>query len=444
MRHLRRAIAAFSIFVIGTTLSLQNSRVMAGYATPHPQTIGVESVVQPSDVRSCRSEGRIKNTSAGKFRCTKLGGRTVWRRMRSTPTNTTKVPLHTDPTISGSESLLDISSCRIPDVSIGGTGSSGFPRPESVRSDRGQVDVLVIPVGFTDLPFSERDSASLKGVFSRVSRYYEAMSYDHASISTTIAPEDSWVVLDETLEQNGLINTPPQYDASNFFRRVVELYSQSNDAEAYDVVSVVSAFSHRFGLAQAHASGASIYGTNRSFSGMMMLGRYAASWDVFAHELGHAWLGFEDLYVFGGGVPLGGWDLMSSAGTEMSGWSRFLAGWIDDNRVRCVKPRIKSRHYLASLNAGRTIEQPRALVVPISSHAALVVELRTPGEWVGVDRPYVIVYRVDTSINHGEGPIRFVGLVSRVGAEIVSNSVRVSLASLGDAGVIVEVDGVAD
>jgi M6 family metalloprotease-like protein len=428
------------VVVLAGALPLTASdRVLAGSAKPTPEVIEVLSEVDRIGGTTCRKVGQKRVTSAGRFQCTKLGRQLKWRLVRTTPTTTTTLPLHVDPTISGAESLQDPSVCRIRDISTDGSGSSGFPRPESVRSGLGQVEVLVIPVGFADLPFSVRDSVTLESVYSRAGRYYEAMSFGRASIRTTIAPEHAWVVLDGTLEQNGLINTPPQYDASHFFRKIVEHYSRSNTIEGYDVVSVVSASSHRFGIGQGLTSGSSIYGTYRSFSGMLILGRAAASWEVLAHEIGHAWLGFEDLYLFGGGAPLARWDLMSASGAELSGWSRFLAGWIDDNRVRCANPRIRSRHHLASLNAGPLVDQSRALIVPLNSHTALVVELRTPGEWAEVDRPYVIMYRIDTSINHGQGPIQFVGLASRVGGSVESNSIRVEIVALGSNAVIVEI-----
>lgn len=441
MFAVRHVIAIGAVALTGVLPLASTDRLDASPALAGGDAVAAQSRSDRIGGTACRKVGQARTTSVGSFRCTKVGRALRWRRVAVIPTTTTTVALHTDPTISGAESLQELSVCQIRDATNDGGGSSGFPRPSSLRSGLGRVEVLVIPVGFADLPFTARDAQVQRDAYSATTRYFEAMTYGRASVNMTLAPESAWVVLDGTLEQNGLVNTPPQYDASGFFRRVVEIYSQSASADGYDVVSVVSAYSERLGLGQGLSSGSTIYGTYRNFSGMLLLGRTARSWEVITHELGHAWLGFEDLYVFGGGFPLQRWDLMSSSGSELSGWSRFLAGWMDASWIRCVNPGDRSRHFLAPLNSDAQIDRPRVLVVPLNSHTALVADLRTPGDWAEVDRPTVVLYRVDTSINHGRGPIRLVGIMGREGVSIESDSLRFTAVALAPNGVIVEVAG---
>jgi len=402
--------------------------------TPSPTAVS-QSAIQPTSIggTTCKKIGQIRNTSAGSFRCTTVGKRRIWQRSGA-PATTTTVALHTDPTISGTESLQDLSACQILDISSDTTMSSGFPRPDWLRSGSGQVEVLVIPVSFSDLPFTTRDVPALRQAYEQTNQYFSEMSYGRAAVRTTFAPESAWVTLDGTLEQNQLINSPPQYDASGIFRKVIDIYSRGASADGYDVVSVVSAYSPLLGLGQALSAGSSKYGTSRSFSGMLILGRTVSSWEVISHELGHAWLGFEDLYLFGGGAPpFGGWDLMSKSGAELSGWSRFLAGWMDPTLIRCAKPGVRSRHFLSPLSSDARVDRPRVLVLALSSYAALVVELRDVGF------PYVLVYRVDTSVSHGQGPIRTIGETGKAGVSFTSDSFRLSVAAIQRDGVIIEV-----
>jgi len=386
---------------------------------------------------SCKQIGQVRKTSSGSFRCTAIGTQKSWKLVRTTSTTsttTTAVPLYTDPTISGAEALLSLSACQIQDVSSDNAMSSGFPRPNWLRSGRGQVNVLVIPVSFADLPFTSREVPVLRQVYDQMSQYFSKMSYGRATVRTTLAPESTWVTLDGTLEQNQLINSPPQFDASGIFRKAVEIYLRGASADGYDVVSVVSAYSLQIYIGQALAARASKYGTSQNFSGVLMLGGTVNSWEVIAHELGHAWLGFEDLYLFGGGArPFRDWDLMSREGADLSGWSRFLAGWMDPAWVRCAKPGVRSRHFLSLLNSDSRVDQPRVLVIALSSYASLVVEVRDTGS------PCVLVYQVDTSIHHGQGPIRTVGEARQAGVDISSGTFRLSVVGIQRDGAIVEV-----
>jgi M6 family metalloprotease-like protein len=206
------------------------------------------------------------------------------------------------------------------------------------------------------------------------------------------------------------------------------------------VVDVVSAYTARFGLGQGLSSGSSIYGTGRSFSGSQILGRTTQNWGTFAHELGHSWLKFEDLYLFKGGFPLGIWDTMSNSGTEFSGWSRFLAGWIEPNWVRCANPRTPTRHYLSALNADKSDDKPRVLILPLGSQSAIIAELRTPTVWqTNIKSPTLVVYRVDTGIAHGNGPIVLIGTTDQTGGTISTDGIKFTVKALDSSGVVVDI-----
>ena len=401
----------------------------------------------------CVKAGIFRTVKTVKYQCKKSAKGLRWVKVRkaiapanTTPnskstTTSTTIPLYSDPEITDVKYLLNIQECQIRDVTSGNRWtSSGFPRPDSGRSGFGQLEVLVIPVNFTDLTFGATDAKAMETAYAKVNSFYSAMSYGKAAVKMTLAPSSAWVDTGGTVEQNGLINTPPQWDGSNFYRRVIELYSQNNVITGYDVVDVVSAYSTRFGLGQGLLSGSSIYGTGRSFSGSQILGRTTQNWGTFAHELGHSWLKFEDLYLFSGGAPLGQWDTMSAANSEFSGWSRFLAGWIEPNWVRCATPRTPTRHYLSALNADKSDDKPRMLVLPLNSQSAIIAELRTPTVWqTNIGSPTLVVYRVDTGIAHGNGPIVLIGTTDQTGGIISTDGIQITVKALDSSGVIVDV-----
>jgi M6 family metalloprotease-like protein len=428
-------------FVLGVCLSVTLLGV-SSVSSAAPQVQGTK----------CVKAGTFRTVKTVKYQCKKSAKGLRWVRaskliapVNSTTnskstTTTTTIPLYSDPEITDVKYLLNLQECQIRDATPRSDVSSGFPRPDSGRSGFGQLEVLVIPVNFTDLTFGATDANAMEAVYAKVNSFYSAMSYGKAAVKMTLAPSSAWVDTGGTVEQNGLINTPPQWDGSNFYRRIIELYSQNNVITGYDVVDVVSAYTARFGLGQGLSSGSSIYGTGRSFSGSQILGRTTQNWGTFAHELGHSWLKFEDLYLFSGGAPLGQWDTMSASNSEFSGWSRFLAGWIEPNWIRCATPRAPTRHYLSALNTEKSEDKPRILVLPLNSQSALIAELRTPGVWqTNIKSPTLVVYRVDTGIAHGNGPIVLIGTTDQIGGTISTDGIKFTVKGLDNSGVVVDI-----
>jgi len=427
--------------IVGIGLSLTLLSV-SSVSSAAPQIVGTK----------CVKAGSFRTAKNIKYQCKKSARGLLWVTISAknslttttttvaTTTTSTTIPLYSDPEITDVKYLLNLQECQIRDATSGSDGSSGFPRPASGRSGLGQLEVLVIPVYFTDLAFGATDAKAMETAYEKVSSFYSAMSYGKAAVKMTLAPSSAWVDIGGTVEQNGLINTPPQWDGSNFYRKAIEIYLRNNTISGYDVVDVVSAYSTRFGLGQGLSSGSSRYGTGRSFSGSQLLGSATQNWGTFAHELGHSWLKFEDLYLFSGGAPLGQWDTMSAPNSEFSGWSRFLAGWIEPNWVRCATPRTPTRHYLSALNADKSDDKPRMLVLPLDSQSAIIAELRTPTVWqTNIKSPKLVVYRVDTGFAHGNGPIVLIGTTDQTGGTISTDGIKITIKGVNSSGVIVDV-----
>jgi len=403
----------------------------------------------------CAKVGSFRTAKKVKHQCQKSSKGLRWvatssnSTVNTAPTTTTTLaPIYLDSEITDVSKLLAVQECQIKDATFNsndgsGTRSSGFPRPAQLPSAMGQLRVLVVPVNFNDLFFSSVDARAIEATYAKANSYFVAMSGGRASVSVTVAPSSAWVDLGTTTEGSGFTNPPqPQWDGSTFYRKVIDQYLQKNSASGYDVVAVMSAASTRFYSAQAHPAGSTTYATGKNFTGMLIVGGSVPYWNVLAHEIGHAWLGYEDLYLFSSQnvSPLGKWDLMSQTGTELSGWSRFLAGWVESSAVRCASPTATSRHYLAALNSESANTRPRLLVVPLSASSAIVVDYRAPNTWSSdLKTATLVVYRIDTTVDHGNGPITLVGLIEQAGGTLTSGSVKISTKSMNAAGVVLEV-----
>ena len=131
---------------------------------------------------------------------------------------------------------------------------------------------------------------------------------------------------------------------------------------------------------------------------------------------------------------------MSVGYTEFSGWSRFLAGWIEPNWIRCANPRTPTRHYLSALNADTSENRPRMLVLPLNSQSAIVAELRTPTVWqTDIKSPTLVVYRVDTGIANGNGPITLIGTTDQNGGTLTSDGVKITIKGINTSGVTIDI-----
>ena len=429
--------------VLGICLSLTLLSV-SSVSSAAPQVVGTK----------CVKAGSFRTTKNVKYQCKKSSEGLRWVKASKpvTPINTTTttattttsttIPLYSDPEITDVKYLLNLQECQIRDATPRSDVSSGFPRPDSGRSGFGQLEVLVIPVNFTDLTFGATDAKAIETAYAKVNSFYSAMSYGKAAVKMTLAQSSSWVDTGGTVEQNGIIkNLFLSDDVGNSYRKIIEIYLRNNTISGYDVVDVVTAFSTRGGGGQAYPSGSIVsWGTGKSFPGALFYGNRAQDWGTFAHELGHTWLGFEDLYLYQGGSPLGRWDTMSVGYTEFSGWSRFLAGWIEPNWIRCANPRTPTRHYLSALNADTSENRPRMLVLPLNSQSAIVAELRTPTVWqTDIKSPTLVVYRVDTGIANGNGPITLIGNTDQNGGTLTSDGVKISVKGVNSSGVIIDV-----
>jgi hypothetical protein len=95
---------------------------------------------------------------------------------------------------------------------------------------------------------------------------------------------------------------------------------------------------------------------------------------------------------------------------------------------------------LTALNSESANSQSRLLVVPLSASSAIVADYRAPNTWSSdLKTATLVVYRVDTTIDHGNGPIALVGLIEQAGGTLTSGSVKISTKAMNAAGVVLEV-----
>ncbi|GGU64803.1 peptidase M6 [Streptomyces albospinus] len=131
---------------------------------------------------------------------------------------------------------------------------------------------------------------------------------------------------------------------------------------------------------------------------------------LVGHETAHTF-GLPDLYAFDAGSDthrfVGGWDVMgliSGAGPQYFGWESWKLGWTGDSQVVC---RASAGSDTVRLSAVEYGGGTKLAVVRTGPTTAYVVESRRAAlADTGLCATGALVYKVDSSVETGKGPIR--------------------------------------
>jgi hypothetical protein len=90
---------------------------------------------------------------------------------------------------------------------------------------------------------------------------------------------------------------------------------------------------------------------------------------------------------------------------ELSGWLRFLAGWLADDQIFCMDASKVDNLEMTLVPLSDTEQGPKFAVLPISATKALMIESRRETEFsceAPTPRDGVLVYVYDATLGHGE------------------------------------------
>jgi hypothetical protein len=151
-------------------MKIARSLLILAFSTPltlAPAVAGATGIGQ-----TCKKVGSVAVVKVGgqatKVQCIKVGKNLKWQQVSSSS--------KTDSSVTAASALAPTENCRIADITPG-VISSGFPRPDGYPSTMKKLRVLVLPVSFTDLPFTASDLNYVKSKYKDVNSYYVATSY---------------------------------------------------------------------------------------------------------------------------------------------------------------------------------------------------------------------------------------------------------------------------
>ncbi|MFF3753055.1 M6 family metalloprotease domain-containing protein [Streptomyces sp. NPDC002018] len=312
-----------------------------------------------------------------------------------------------------------LASCRIaPATTV--QMSEGLPTPPGYSPSTGTVRALNLMIDFPDAQGPGKALDRLGEFFPKTSQWFRTSSYGRLDYRAE-APLTEWLRMPLAFAAYGIERGAP-YEPG--YRRLVEDIVTAADSRidfaAYDLVNVLvtpnagpsaldTVLSVTFsGNADApEADGAPLANTSFVYSRQDDgSGSYRETgYRVLPHENGHVF-GLPDLYTMDGGSSVGHWDIMSEdwgANNDLLGWHKWKLGWLDDEQIRCASVSGVSEYLLEPL--ART-GGPKVTFVPVSKESGYAVEVRTrEGNDEAVCEPGVLIYRVDSTVDTGHGPI---------------------------------------
>jgi hypothetical protein len=215
----------------------------------------------------------------------------------------------------------------------------------------------------------------------------------------------------------------------------------SLDLTKYDGVILATPFYRETGGAEAFVGQNILTKNGEVTNAMMIYGRGLSSWSTIAHEMGHAIFGLEDLYLFQHSNSeqqqntknFTGWDLMAGTTPDFSGWNRLLMGFIHQDEVRCVKKKSKEFIYLSGTNK---VDGPKIGVINLEPGVSICFEVKKDLD----GKNGLLLYKVDTNFDHGNGPFAGEEDVLKVGKSQNFEGTKFKVLAISATGLLVQVN----
>lgn len=313
--------------------------------------------------------------------------------------------------------------------------AAGFPSV-TIAQKTGTVKWALIPLDFSDLPGEENFRTRIDEQMKLTSDWFATVSEGKFKVEWVV--QDKWVRLPNPTNSYTI-------DRSDNLDRVPNGIKLWNDAmresdKVFDFTGIqtvnfilpkghsfINETSQGFPWDQAVKDLVTNEGSVSSYSipGKLFDQPGRQYWSYFAHEFGHA-MGIPHVGSSRDPNPFLGLDLMSNQegeSRELSGWLRFVAGWLSDDKVYCQEFGTLNSVEVSLIPLSDSASGIKMVVIPVSQTKAVVVESRRETKFSCVmpsKRNGVLVYTYDATLSHGQDFLKPVAPEGR-GIEYSSN-----------------------
>jgi M6 family metalloprotease-like protein len=369
------------------------------------------------------------------YSCIKSGKKLVWNKgvavVKPTPTQTsspTPTPSSTPSSTPTTKNIAynppsvpteDIELCKVKETINARFGlPTGFPVSTLTTQKTGTVKWALIPIDFSDLPGEKNFRSRVDVQMKMLSDWYASVSGGKFTIEWVVL--DKWVTLPGTSNDYKIpiTDTPDRSpEVANFWKKAI---AESDKYFDYtNVQSVNFLLPEKQTIIQEFIKGApwdkavremmtnegpistfTIAGANFFTPGKEV-------WPLWAHEFGHA-IGLPHIGSSREASPFHLLDIMGNqegVTRELSGWLRFLAGWMPTEKIFCQTSSKITKTEITLVPLSSQDNGIKMAIFPLGDNRALIVESRRATKFSCSDsmiKDGVLVYTYDGKFGHNE------------------------------------------
>lgn len=313
-----------------------------------------------------------------------------------------------------------IEACQVPDASYDRRTwpsdlAAGFPSLQRNIPHTGTVRMALIPIDWAQLPGDPAYIERMKSQTKKLTDWFDMVSEGRLKVEWVIEP--NWTRLEGSPNDYAVPYSGSYPATDNFFRRVLQSTDPHIDYTGIQVVNyllpqgqtVVKESVQDFPNMQVFASTSTNEGKLTSFAtaGEFFDQPPREYWSYWAHEFGHvlqlAHIGSSREFSL-----MHGYDLMGSQdgpSRTLSGWMRFLAGWVSPDQVYCQEAAALEPTTVMLNPINERTPGVKVAIIRTSPTDAVLVESRRPSEFDCLDAPKrsgVLVYSYDATLGNQE------------------------------------------
>ena len=391
-------------------------------------SVSTEAAVPPKKGSKCPKAGLIKEYQGKQFTCQKSSGRLIWSSGKKLPIKSVPTP---SPSASFTNSTLvyespsipseNLDNCRIVESSsmrVASQKFSGFPSQELVTKHKGTLNYLVVPVDWQDVPGQSNFRERVRDQIGLFEDWVTTVSESQLRINWKL--HDSWIRLPGSSQDYAVPFSEASPQTSIFWQKVTKVVDPQVDFSNIDVIIFLLPLGQKVvpeGAQELYSFGSiKEFPLNEGKPIAFMAPGYrwdqdnVVIWSYLAHELGHL-LGFAHF-----GSPRMGdpgdfrpYDLMGNQdqARTLTGWWRFLAGWLDESKVFCINLNRLQSAKLTLVPIDENGSGIKLIIVRLSSQEAILIESRRETKFykgVGIrhDLNGIVAYKYDSRFGHLE------------------------------------------
>lgn len=391
MRHSRRFLALLSV----TAFLLTSSTLISAQAAP---------------VKAGSSCSTLKTRVVSNFvryECVKSGSKKVWKKIGTvkTPTATPTLTPSSTEASTVDQVGIDVTNCKLQQASSRNDVYSGWNRNPDRTQSVGKVRYAVLFVDFSDKVSGELPEVTHSRISPKTEQ--EFLEQSSGKFELEFVPLLKWLRMPSPASAYSF----KTFDSHrSYIAEAVNLADPAFDFSKMDGVLVMTDPNNApisYGPALTARRGSGVIADGKELLNGATSGTDLRFWGSrwANHEMSHN-LGLADLYSYAGDThrfvgPFSYMGLINKRAAGLTAWERWTLDWVTDGQVAC-EPNVGQAVKLNPLSGSGT----RIMIVKISSHKALAIEVRTPfGIDAGLTRSGILAYTVDTRIASGEGTI---------------------------------------